>query len=172
MTVRGVRLLVQALILPITLMCGPIVSARAAEPHLTPLQIEAIKEARAIGAHYRVPDLLVAVIWQESSFCAQRLGDDGKSFGCGQVQLKTAKRMAGHYISAHQLIHDRRLNLEIAARYLHYCIERFEIERGLYCFNHGDGAAARATARAVRDDSYVEKVLAHFGRVGGLLSDR
>ncbi len=170
MTVRGVRQWAPAVILPLMLAwCWPH-PARAGEPRLTPLQLSAIHEARTIGARYRVADLLVAVIWQESSFCAHRLGDDGRSFGCGQVQLRTARLMAGHAVNARELIRNRTLNLELAARYLSHCIERFGIERGLYCYNHGDQRAAQASRRAVARDAYVRAVLRLYGRLRSLMN--
>lgn len=168
MTVRGVRCWAPAVILPIMVAwCWPN-PARAGSPPLTPPQREALVEARAIGARYRVPSLILAIIWQESSFCAHRIGDDGKSFGCGQVQLGTARKITGHRVRVHRLIHDRAFNLELTARYLSACIEEFGIERGIYCYNGGPVRAARASWHAVTHDRYVRGVLARLDRLGSL----
>lgn len=57
---------------------------------LTNKQIKSLQLAEAIGKEYGL-SLLPAMILTESSACIDKLGDDGRSFGCMQVGLPAAK---------------------------------------------------------------------------------
>lgn len=54
-------------------------------------QLGSLHLARQVGDLYGFPETLQGIILQESSACLDRLGDDGKSLGCGNVTVPAAK---------------------------------------------------------------------------------
>lgn len=144
-----------AIVLISTLVAGVV----AAQDHLTPSQLAARSYALRVGGR-----TLAAIIAQESSYCRDKLGDDGRSLGCGQLQLRTARLFTD--ATRRRLIHDDRYNIALAARYLQHCIFLMgSWRRGVYCYNHGPQAARRATWEVLLSDAYVRAVQRRLRRL-------
>src|SRR5579863_4193425 len=94
--------------------------------------------AEPLPKSYDFPGTLTAVLTQESSLCNHKRGMDKRSYGCGQLQSRTAKLVNGRPVAVHKLQHDDALNIRLAARYLAYCMQRMgSWDRSVICYNKG-----------------------------------
>ncbi len=135
-------------------------TANAAEPPMSPHRQAMQHYAYEVGGI-----TLVAILWQESTMCLHKSGDDGTSLGCGQLKLKTA-RMYAPYVTRPMLLHDDELNIRIAHRHFLYCEALTGSWTGaVYCYNHGDIAARAATWRVLLKDGYVKSIQTWIRRV-------
>lgn len=128
---------------------------------LTQAQAGNLNLAYNIGSKYYVGKYEMAVVLVESSACMRLDGDDGKSVGCGQLQIQTAAKVCGCIPDAKRLREDKRYNLRISGRFLAECFNRFwpDKRRSLYCYNAGIPAASKATDSSVAKSKYVARVL-------------
>lgn len=113
-----------------------------------------------IGSEYGLGKYTTAIILTESSACQQNIGDDGESWGCGQLQVATAQRTCKCSISSATLLQDPRRNIEITAAFLSECFQNFwpDKDRSIYCFNRGIPQASKASANQIAGSSYVKRV--------------
>ena len=127
---------------------------------LTAAQIHWLNVAYDEGAKYGIPRYTQAVVLAESSACLHLRGDDGRSWGCGQLQVQTARSVCGCKFTARVLENENGSNLRLTAQYLSACFKRFwpDKERALYCYNAGIPSASKASARQVRQSRYVKRV--------------
>lgn len=155
-------------------------SARAGDG-LTRQQNWTLLYASVVGTSYYAEPLpesydfertLTAVLTQESSLCHHKKGMDKHSFGCGQLQKRTALLVNGKPVAAHKLQHDDALNIRLAARYLAYCMQEMNSwERSVICYNKGPYRAASMSDRAVKKDSYLRSVRRRMGEAQNLLAN-
>lgn len=88
-------------------------------------------------AHHIDPAVVVAMIWQESSFDANTIGDGGESFGLMQVQPKW------HYQRMQALgcpdLLDPFQNVTVGVDYLAECLDRYDgdLAAALVAYNQG-----------------------------------
>jgi len=142
-------------------------SARAGDG-LTRQQNWAVLYASVVGTSYYAEPLpqsydfertLTAVLTQESSLCHHKKGMDKMSYGCGQIQKRTALLVNGKPVAAHRLQHDDAFNIRLAARYLAYCMQQMgSWERSVICYNKGPYRAANMSDREVRKDAYLGSI--------------
>jgi len=115
---------------------------------------------------------LTAVLTQESSLCNHKKGMDKHSFGCGQLQKRTALLVNGKPVAARKLQHDDALNIRLAARYLAYCMQQMDSrERSVICYNKGPYRAAEMSDREVKQDPYLYNVRRRMSEAQGLLAN-
>jgi hypothetical protein len=135
---------------------------------LTRQQNWAVLYASVVGSSYYADPLpedydfrltLTAVLTQESSLCHHKRGLDKRSYGCGQLQRRTALLVHGTPVAAHKLQHDDALNIRLAARYLSYCMQQLgSWERGVICYNRGPYHARAMTDAEVATDAYLRSI--------------
>ena len=111
--------------------------------------------------------IVLAYTWQESGVAGGErggsrwtwdeyaVGDGGKSFGLGQIQLASAQEV-GFAGSFGELMHPE-TNLHYSLAYLAKQVRRFGLRNGLAAYNAGPGNVARGRAR--NGPTYVEPVL-------------
>ena len=155
-------------------------SARAGDG-LTRQQNWTLLYASVVGTSYYAEPLpqsydfertLTAVLTQESSLCNHKKGMDKHSFGCGQLQKRTALLVNGKPVAAHRLQHDDALNIRLAARYLAYCMQEMNSwERSVICYNKGPYRAAGMSEREVKRDPYLGLVRKRMSEAQGLLAN-
>jgi hypothetical protein len=145
-------------------------SSRAAHAgaDLTRQQNWAVLYASVVGSSYYADPLpedydfrltLTAVLAQESSLCNHKRGLDKRSYGCGQLQRRTALLVHGTPVTAHKLQHDDALNIRLAARYLSYCMQQTgSWERGVICYNKGPYRARAMSDAEVAADLYLRSI--------------
>ena len=102
-----------------------------------PANMAAMLEAAAASSAVS-PDLLAAVVWQESRWHADALSSKG-AVGLAQLMPGTARALA---VDAR----DPAANLAGGARYLRQMLDRFDgdVERALAAYNAGPGRVVRA----------------------------
>jgi soluble lytic murein transglycosylase-like protein len=111
---------------------------------------------QAAAAHYKVsPDLLAALVWQESRWHAQAVSPKG-ALGLAQLMPATARTLA---VDAH----DPAANLEGGAHYLRTMLDLFDgdVERALAAYNAGPGRVLRAGGlpRIAETRTYVSTII-------------
>lgn len=128
---------------------------------LTAYQVNALNIAYNEGQKYGIPIYIQAIILTESSACLHRRGDDGNSFGCGQLQIRTAKTICRCKITRDSLTNNNSANIRISAAFLNQCFLRFwpDRNRALLCYNLGTFKAATLTNHQVTKSKYVARVL-------------
>ena len=164
------------------LMGGLLLSAASARAGdgLTRQQNWAVLYASVVGTSYYADPLpqsydfertLTAVLTQESSLCHHKRGLDKASYGCGQIQKRTALLVNGKPVAAHRLQHDDAFNIRMAARYLAYCMQQMgSWERSVICYNKGPYRAGTMTDKQVAKDSYLRSVRHRMNEAGNLLA--
>ena len=86
--------------------------------------------------------LILALIKTESNFDQYAIGDDGKSFGLAQVQLKTARDMG--FRGKPRDLFKPDINIEYSCKYLaHLYHQEKDIHKALRAYNLGPGAAKK-----------------------------
>jgi|SRR5579859_2097896 len=175
--VSTLRIVTASLLGALLLVCA---TARAADG-LTRQQNWAVLYASVVGTSYYAEPLpgsydfertLTAVLTQESSLCNHKKGMDKHSFGCGQLQKRTALLVNGKPVAAHKLQHDDALNIRLAGRYLAYCMEQMNSwERSVICYNKGPYRAASMSDREVKQDAYLKIVRKRMSEAQDLLSN-
>lgn len=155
-------------------------TARAGDG-LTRQQNWAVLYASVVGTSYYAEPLprsydyertLTAVLTQESSLCHHKRGMDKQSYGCGQLQKRTAMLVNGQPVSAHKLQHNDALNIRLAARYLAYCMQQMGTwERGVICYNKGPYRASSMTDKQVTKDAYLHSIRRRMQEAQGLLAN-
>lgn len=143
----------------------------ASPPRLSDNQTGVLEFAAQTAAQYEslpssapsFTQIFEAILFQESSFCKrkkERHPRPGKppSFGCGQLQVRTAIKMAHHKLTRRQLSFNNQLNIKLAAQYLHYCLVKFDPDwqRGIVCYNKGEFQAA--AIKHLDHDSYLRAI--------------
>ena len=171
------RIATAAMLGTLLLVCGP---ARAADG-LTRQQNWAVLYASVVGTSYYAEPLpgsydfertLTAVLTQESSLCNHKKGMDKHSFGCGQLQKRTALLVNGKPVAARKLQHDDALNIRLAARYLAYCMQQMNSwERGVICYNKGPHRARTMDAAEVAADPYLMSIKQRMREARNLLAN-
>jgi len=172
----GRKLLLAALVGGLSLLAG---SALAGDG-LTRQQNWAVLYASVVGTSYYAEPLpvdynyertLTAVLTQESSLCNHKRGMDKASYGCGQLQKRTALLVNGQPVAAHKLQHDDALNIRLAARYLAYCMQEMgSWERSVICYNKGPYRASSMSDRQVKKDAYLRSIRRRMREAQGLLA--
>ncbi len=128
--------------------------------------------AEPLPQSYDFERTLTAVLTQESSLCNHKRGMDKQSYGCGQLQKRTAMLVNGQPVSAHKLQHNDALNIRLAARYLAYCMQQMDSwERSVICYNKGPYRASNMTDKEVAKDSYLHSVRRRMEEAQGLLAN-
>jgi hypothetical protein len=127
--------------------------------------------AEPLPADYDYERTLTAVLTQESSLCNHKRGMDKASYGCGQLQKRTALLVNGKPVAAHKLQHDDALNIRLAARYLAYCMQQMDSwDRSVICYNKGPFKAASMSDKQVRKDAYLHSILRRMREAQHLLA--
>ena len=122
----------------------------AAPPGLSPYQHESLVAACNAGAKHGLCEQTMAVVMAESSGCVEMVGDDGTSFGCGQLQVWTAREIKPG-VTAKQLTRNRALNLSLTAANLARCRDRFRGEGRMFvCYNRPKDALTMTDAQLAR----------------------
>jgi soluble lytic murein transglycosylase-like protein len=111
---------------------------------------------QAAAAHYKVsPDLLAALVWQESRWHPQAVSPKG-ALGLAQLMPATARTMA---VDAR----DPAANLDGGAHYLRTMLDLFDgdVERALAAYNAGPGRVIRAGGlpRIAETRAYVSTII-------------
>jgi len=155
--------------------------AQARDAALTDQQNWTVLYASVVGVSYYAEPLpqdyafastLTAVLTQESSLCHHKRGMDKRSYGCGQLQKRTALLVNGKPVAAHKLQHDDALNIRLAARYLSYCMQQMSSwERGVICYNKGPYRARTMDERAVAADPYLISIRQRMHEARNLLAN-
>lgn len=155
-------------------------AARAGDG-LTRQQDWAVLYASVVGTSYYAEPLpqsydfertLTAVLTQESSLCHHKKGMDKQSYGCGQLQKRTALLVNGKPVSAHKLQHNDALNIRLAARYLVYCMQEMNSwERSVICYNKGPYRAGSMSDKEVAKDAYLHSMRRRMREAQGLLAN-
>lgn len=129
--------------------------------YLSAAQVHWLNVAYDEGQKYGLPHYTQAIILVESSACLHKRGDDGRSLGCGQLQINTADKMCGCKLGPTRLATENVLNIKLTARFLSACFERFwpDKNRAISCYNVGPFVAAKLTNRSVAKSRYVARVL-------------
>lgn len=114
------------------------------------------------GKPYGECRTMVAIVSVESSGCRDLVGDDGKSFGCSQVSVAAA-RQVGYKGRISVLAQNPRINIQVGAAYLSYCMEQMgEWRSAVACYNMGPVIAKTLTPEKIRCYPYVLKVLSRL----------
>lgn len=114
------------------------------------------------GKPYGECRTMVAIVSVESSGCRDLVGDDGKSFGCSQVSVAAA-RQVGYKGRISVLAQNPRINIQVGAAYLSYCMEQMgEWRSALVCYNAGVNTAKTLSQHNIRCYPYVLKVLSRL----------
>lgn len=114
------------------------------------------------GQPYGECRTMVAIVSVESSGCRDLVGDDGKSFGCSQVSVAAA-RQVGYKGRISVLAQNPRINVQVGAAYLSYCMEQMgEWRAAVACYNMGPVIAKTITPDKIRCYPYVLRVLARL----------
>lgn len=110
-----------------------------------------------MGERYGLePELILAVIGQESNYQADMIGDDGNSYGLMQVMPKWhEERMTKYNVT--DLLNPYE-NILIGVDYLAECIEKGGLEWGLMAYNGGFEYANALAEQGVVSE-YAESVL-------------
>lgn len=128
--------------------------------------------AEPLPRNYAYERTLTAVLTQESSLCHHKRGMDKQSYGCGQLQKRTAKLVNGEPVSAHKLQHNDALNIRLAARYLAYCMQQMGTwERSVICYNKGPYRAKSMTDKQVAKDAYLHSIRHRMDEAQDLLAN-
>ncbi len=129
---------------------------------LTALQIHNLNIAYDEGMKYGIPKYTQAIILTESSACIHKVGDDGRSLGCGQLQVATARKVCRCIIGPKELARNDERNIQIGAQYLSQCFLKFwpDRDRAILCYNLGPYKAATLTNSEVAHSKYVARVKA------------
>ena len=156
-------------------------TAAGAADGLTRQQNWTVLYASVVGNSYYAEPLpdsydfertLTAVLTQESSLCNHKKGMDKHSYGCGQIQKRTALLVNGKPVATHKLQHDDALNIRLAARYLAYCMQQMDSwDRSVICYNKGPNRAATMSDREVKQDAYLQIVRKRMSEAQSLLSN-
>ncbi len=102
------------------------------------------------------PELILAVIGQESNYKADKIGDNGNSYGLMQVQpIWHEERMNTYNVT--DLLNPYE-NVLIGVDYLAECIEKGGLEWGLMAYNGGASYANEKTKQGVVSE-YAESVM-------------
>ena len=113
--------------------------------------------AEAASRHSVEPELLAALVWQESRYCADAVSPAG-AIGLGQLMPATAQSLG---VDPWEPVE----NLEGAARYLRTQLDTFgTLELALAAYNAGPGAVERYSGIPPFDETqaYVPAVLAFY----------
>ena len=169
----------KALTFALTLSAATQVQAR--DSALTPQQNWTVLYASVVGVSYYADPLpqdyafastLTAVLTQESSLCHHKRGMDMHSYGCGQLQKRTALLVNGKPVAARKLQHDDALNIRLAARYLSYCMQQMNSwERGVICYNKGPYRARTMDKQEVAADPYLKSIRQRMHEARNLLAN-
>jgi hypothetical protein len=150
---------------------------------LTVHQLAAMEMAHAAGAVHGNSRLVQAIVLHESSGCQDKLGRDGKSWGCGQVRPIAACdadhqycRRAGEDVEQWHgrvravLLQDDEENIRLTAAYLNLCQTRYgyagQVD-ALVCYSAGPTVAGALGKAGRAAQLYPQLVLAARKRLDG-----
>ena len=136
---------------------------RCSAAELTKSPVHWLNVAYDEGAIYGYPKTIQAIILAESSACEQTLGDDGYSYGCGQLALNTAALVEGRPIHARDLQWDHYRNIHDASLYFALCLASLHSwRRAIAGYNHGIPKAALMTDAQINADPYLKAIIARL----------
>lgn len=148
-----------------------IVYTLAAALAFSPQQCAVLDSAAAAGAPYNLSDTMRSLVYIESSAGSALIGDDGTSFGPGQMQLATAKEVLRRHPHLwrfkhrqtdgkiiHRLLTDQRWALDMAARRLADLQAAHGWRKSIMAYNAGETGMQRGLGV-----KYAEKVIKHLG---------
>lgn len=140
---------------------------------LTAYQVNALNIAYNEGQKYGIPIYTQAIILTESSACLYKRGDDGKSWGCGQLQIATAQMVCKCRFNSRILEKENGTNIRLTAAYLARCFAAFprNYQRAVLAYNKGIPAAANASDSQVKHSKYVARVLYWVRRLHEIRTD-
>ncbi|MDE1828237.1 MAG: hypothetical protein KGH65_03705 [Candidatus Micrarchaeota archaeon] len=99
-----------------------------------------------------------AIIWQESSLCAHRIGTH-HDYGCGGIQEGAVWAAWHMHVGRWALIHDDKLNIHITVAYFNYCLSQtHNWERAVICYNTGPAYAKRLSWHYVVHNAYLRRI--------------
>ena len=128
-------------------------TAGARALHLDKRQYHALYYAHSIGGITEE-----AILYVESSFCEDDVGDHGLSIGCGQVQVRTAARVLHFRPSVQRLRYDQDFNIRVSYDYLRYCASRtHSYVRSVFCYQHGPAAAIRESCAEIEKSATLRR---------------
>lgn len=145
------------------------VVTKVAEPKVRTFDIPLEKDLQLyifeLAERYGIdPELIIAVIWQESKFKADEIGDGGRSFGLMQVQeFHHKERMEKFNVT--NLLNPYE-NVLIGTDYLAELIELGGVEWALMCYNGGFTYANEKQNQGVISE-YAESVLMYSDLLKG-----
>ncbi len=132
--------------------------------HLSFKQRRDLVLAYRAGAHYSLGLPFAAIVWQESSACANAVESSAGAYGCAQVKEVAAKAVTGFKIPTWDLadpdLQDE--NMAIGARYLDLCMQRVGWPAGIGCYYVGIRAAIKLGKRRLVKLRYTQDVLARM----------
>ena len=104
-------------------------------------QLSALEAAGRAAEPYNLTLTYQAIVLQESSLCAKKVGAHGE-LGCAQLKLATAREVDPD-ATAIRLLNDDAYNLRIGAAVLDRCWHRYKtLARAQLCYHLGRGAIA------------------------------
>lgn len=135
--------------------------ANAHQPKFSPAQMKAAQEAYHLAEPYGLGLTFTALVYQESSLCANKIGIDPYGNGCTQIHRSTAQKYSNVYLHRQFLRDDNLSNMRYGLEELTYC-------RGLYgdwasmlvCYKYGPGSVDRYSIEDRQNNEYVIKIRA------------
>lgn len=128
-----------------------------------------IDKMKSAGYRWSVDwKLIAAIAWRESSFNPSAIGDNGHSIGLMQVKIATAEWMTQKTVTEQQLL-DADFNLDVAARYIAYQMDRYHknIRHAVAAYNHGSYHESAPGVPVNKD--YVDGVMSVYEAICALL---
>lgn len=128
---------------------------------LTQSQRDALVAAYRAGAHYGLGLPFAAIVWQESSVCANAVESSAGAYGCAQVREVAVRAVTGRTLPPWELGDPnlKDVNMAIGAAYLSLCVSKFGWPAGAGCYYVGVGAAAHMGRPALTKLPYTQSVL-------------
>ena len=138
--------------------------------HLSRAQKEALVMAYRAGNQYGLGLPFAAVVFQESSACANAVESSKGAYGCAQVREIAARAVAGVAVPVWDLANPdlQDENMAIGARYLDLCMRRMGWPAGIGCYYVGLSAAVKMGKRRLDRLPYTREVLAKMRKLRNL----
>lgn len=119
-----------------------------------------------LGAQYDEGYTFSAIIYQESSYCQNKV--NGWSRGCGGIKRATA-RLYDPQVTRKQLTEDNLRNLHDSLLYLLDCRKQTDSwRRMVYAYHYGIPAARLASVVTINSDGYVKAISAKVRALEGV----
>lgn len=121
-------------------------------------QIRKARQAYHLAGPYGLEWTFSALVYQESSLCANKKGIDPQGLGCTQIHLQTA-RLFFPDVTIQQLETDDTLNMLAGLSYLKYCKKVFkDWASTLVCYKRGEPTARSMSYEQRQIDPYPAKI--------------